>query len=163
MRRIFLLSALLLMESTRPPKSPCIGVCSTGIGDSVCRGCKRYLHEVVNWNSYSPDEKRAVLDRISQLAEQVLKSHVEIVDRDKLCAALSFQQIRFDENSGPYLWLLELLKMGATQIRSLDDFGCRLRRPDNGSTLESLRLQLDSDFYELSCAHYQRYFEQSHR
>ncbi|MEC7008614.1 MAG: DUF1289 domain-containing protein, partial [Pseudomonadota bacterium] len=34
----------------KPIKTPCIGVCSTGIGDSVCRGCKRFSHEVIHWN-----------------------------------------------------------------------------------------------------------------
>ena len=40
-----------------PVKTPCIGVCSTGIGDSVCRGCKRFSHEVIDWNSYSQEQK----------------------------------------------------------------------------------------------------------
>ena len=45
----------------RPVKTPCIGVCSTGIGDAVCRGCKRFSHEVIHWNSYSQDHKRAIV------------------------------------------------------------------------------------------------------
>jgi hypothetical protein len=30
-------------------KTPCVGLCSTVYGDLVCRGCKRFHHEVINW------------------------------------------------------------------------------------------------------------------
>ena len=42
---------------TKSLKTPCIGVCSTVFGDDVCRGCKRFQHEVIQWNSYSDPEK----------------------------------------------------------------------------------------------------------
>ena len=29
-------------------------------GDLVCRGCKRFHYEVINWNGYNEEEKRAV-------------------------------------------------------------------------------------------------------
>ena len=52
-----------------PVKTPCIGVCSTGIGDSVCRGCKRFAHEVIDWNSYTPEQKDIVDRRLGVLLE----------------------------------------------------------------------------------------------
>ena len=52
-----------------PVKTPCIGVCSTGIGDSVCRGCKRFSHEVIDWNSYSQEQKRIYRSRGFDRAE----------------------------------------------------------------------------------------------
>lgn len=33
-------------------KTPCVGLCSTVYGDLVCRGCKRFHHEVIHWNGY---------------------------------------------------------------------------------------------------------------
>ena len=49
-------------------KTPCIGICSTTtFGDSVCRGCKRYAKEVLNWISYSDEMKCAVLKRLEAL------------------------------------------------------------------------------------------------
>ena len=41
-------------------KTPCVGLCSTTYGDLVCRGCKRFSHEIVNWNRYGDEEKTAV-------------------------------------------------------------------------------------------------------
>ncbi|MEL0305883.1 MAG: DUF1289 domain-containing protein, partial [Halieaceae bacterium] len=47
------------MSHLVPIRTPCIGVCSTGVGDVVCRGCKRFAHEVIDWNGYSPEQKQA--------------------------------------------------------------------------------------------------------
>ena len=47
-------------------KTPCVGLCSTVYGDLVCRGCKRYHHEVIQWNGYNAEEKQAVWLRLEQ-------------------------------------------------------------------------------------------------
>lgn len=45
--------------------TPCRGVCSTtNVGDSICRGCGRTAEEVINWNSYTRDQKVAVNRRL---------------------------------------------------------------------------------------------------
>ncbi|MFO1328239.1 MAG: DUF3717 domain-containing protein [Rubrivivax sp.] len=46
------------------PDSPCIAICSTTQGDSVCKGCGRHFAEVQDWTSYTPGQKRAVWRRI---------------------------------------------------------------------------------------------------
>jgi predicted Fe-S protein YdhL (DUF1289 family) len=61
-------------------KTPCVGLCSTVYGDLVCRGCKRFHHEVIHWNGYNEDEKRAVWLRLEQLLSQVMAAKVEIFD-----------------------------------------------------------------------------------
>ena len=57
-------------------KTPCIGLCSTVYGDLVCRGCKRFHHEIVNWNLYGEEEKRAVWLRLESLLVQVMRAPV---------------------------------------------------------------------------------------
>ena len=44
--------------------TPCIGFCSTTLGDDVCRGCGRTSNEVDGWIFLSDQEKAAVWDRI---------------------------------------------------------------------------------------------------
>lgn len=44
--------------------NPCVGVCSTGLGDEICRGCGRSFHEVSHWAYYTPEEKRNINVRI---------------------------------------------------------------------------------------------------
>ena len=50
------------------PDAPCIAICSTSQGDSVCKGCGRSDEEVRLWPAFTPGEKRAVWRRITQEA-----------------------------------------------------------------------------------------------
>jgi predicted Fe-S protein YdhL (DUF1289 family) len=47
------------------PDAPCIAICSTSQGDSVCKGCGRLFDEVQNWPAMSPAEKRLTWRRIT--------------------------------------------------------------------------------------------------
>lgn len=40
-----------------PWDTPCIGVCSTTTGDSVCRGCGRTIDEIKCWVALSETER----------------------------------------------------------------------------------------------------------
>ncbi|CAN5698488.1 hypothetical protein BH09PSE5_BH09PSE5_43380 [soil metagenome] len=44
--------------------APCIAICSTFQGDSICKGCGRTFEEVQNWTAMSPAEKRQTWRRI---------------------------------------------------------------------------------------------------
>lgn len=139
-------------------KTPCIGVCSTGIGDDVCRGCKRFAREVIQWNSYSDEEKRIIIRRLDSLLAQVVNAKIVIFDQERLRQAMQTQQIRFDEHTRPETWVFILLKAGASQISDLQTFGCRPLADWRDKSATELRDAIDTDFYTLSCAHYERYF-----
>jgi len=138
-------------------KTPCIGVCSTGLGDSVCRGCKRFEHEVIHWNSYSADEQQLVIDRLDTFVQQIVANMITIDDETKLIEQLRFQQIHFDENLSSSRWVYELLRAGAGQIQSTEDFGFSLKPNWQRFSLEEIKQFLEQDFYALSTAHYDRY------
>ncbi|MDR0480815.1 MAG: DUF1289 domain-containing protein [Gallionellaceae bacterium] len=55
---------------------PCVGHCTTALGDDVCRSCLRTLDEVTNWPQMSDDERRAVNRRIAALHAREVKSHI---------------------------------------------------------------------------------------
>jgi len=44
--------------------SPCIGVCTTVVGDEICRGCGRKAQEVIDWNRMSTEARKVVADRL---------------------------------------------------------------------------------------------------
>lgn len=46
--------------------SPCIGHCTTVLGDDVCRSCRRTFEEVTRWVEMDETERRAVNRRIAQ-------------------------------------------------------------------------------------------------
>lgn len=142
----------------RRVKTPCIGVCSTGIGDSVCRGCKRFTHEVIHWNGYTEEEKAHIIRRLDVLLSQVIYGKFAIDNPVLLEQGLKHQHIRYDPIASPSTWLFTLLKAGATQIKDLTVFGCRVLPDWRGVSLPELRDTIDADFFTLSQVHYERYF-----
>ena len=139
-------------------KTPCIGVCSTGIGDSVCRGCKRFAHEVIHWNAYSEAEKRIIDRRLESFLAQIVDSKLRIIDRQRLAWHLEAQHIRYDRDKSPLIWAYELLRAGASQLHDLADYGLELDAHYRHMDLRSLKNAIDTEFFILSEAHYQRYF-----
>ncbi len=138
-------------------RTPCIGVCSTGIGDDVCRGCKRFAHEVIDWNAYSEEQRRIIAERREGYLVNAVRSQLEIVDQQLLLAQLRHQQIRFDETQNPYCWVFELLRAGASQIADPRDYGLQPTPGARGVSLVELRKRIDEDFYALSVAYFQRF------
>ena len=138
-------------------RTPCIGVCSTGIGDDVCRGCKRFAHEVIDWNAYSEGQRRVIAERREGYLANAVRSQLEIVDQALLLSQLKHQQIRFDEAQNPYCWVFELLRAGASQIENPAHYGLRLTVQARGASLVELRQRIDEDFYALSQAYYLRF------
>lgn len=116
------------------------------------------MHEIVDWIGYTEAQRSAVIRRISALVEQVASPLIEITDKDLLCQALTYQQVRFDKNAGPYVWVLELLKLGAGSLIQLEPFGCRVRFEYASLSLVEVREQIDRDFFTLSQVHFERYF-----
>jgi hypothetical protein len=145
------------MPVFKPVKTPCVGICSTGIGDSVCRGCKRFAHEVIDWNAYTREEKQLIVQRLESFLTQVVQNVVEVVDQRLLLEQIQHQQIRFREEQNPYCWVFDLLRAGATQITDLETYGLRLHFAWRGASLREVRDAIEHDFYALSCAHYERY------
>ena len=138
-------------------KTPCIGVCSTGIGDAVCRGCKRFCHEVIDWNSYTPEQKRVIDARLSGFLSQCVSNKVRITDPGLLQWQLRVQQLNYPEHHDEYCWVFSLLKAGASQIENTADYGFEVDLRFRDLPLLELRELIDREFYILSEAHYQRY------
>lgn len=141
----------------KPVRTPCIGICSTGIGDDVCRGCKRFSHEVIDWNGYSHEQRRIIANRLESFLAQVVENYFVIVDQAKLAAQMTHQQIRFQREQNPYCWVFDLLKAGASQIENVADFGLSRQRQCEDESLTAIKQSIDSDFFQLSQAHFERY------
>lgn len=65
-------------------RTPCVGICSTTYGDLVCRGCKRFAHEIDQWNGYQADQRVLVWERLFKLREGAFLAHATITDTDVL-------------------------------------------------------------------------------
>ena len=139
-------------------RTPCAGRCSTTYGDLVCRGCKRFAHEIVAWNRYDEVAKDAVWQRLLMLRDQVVAGRIEVVDRSLLEAQLGHHRIVFAaaDSDASRVWLL--LLRGARHMRSLAGYGLRGLPPFDAMSPLELRDLIDSDYQRLSEAHYERYF-----
>lgn len=62
---------VILQSKKKMIKTPCIGTCSTGLGDEICRGCGRTYIEVIEWNSYPDWKKASILRRLENEQERV--------------------------------------------------------------------------------------------
>lgn len=139
----------------RPVKTPCVGICSTGIGDSVCRGCKRFAHEVIDWNAYSQEQQWVIEQRLHGFLAQVVAQHFVIEDEQRLLQQLDLQRISYRADRPALCWVYDLLRAGASQIRVPTDFGLRL--VGDITDLVALKTIIDADYYQLSVAYYDCY------
>jgi predicted Fe-S protein YdhL (DUF1289 family) len=142
-------------------KTPCVGLCSTVYGDLVCRGCKRFHHEVIHWNGYNEAEKRAVWLRLEKLLVQVMTAKLEVFDAEKLRMQLVQRKIRFVPQQSEYCWAYQLIARGARVISQVEAYGFVLLPEFRDWTLPELRDAIDREFFLLSEAHYQRYIAPS--
>lgn len=138
-------------------KTPCVGLCSTVYGDLVCRGCKRFHHEVIHWNGYDEDQKRAVWLRLEQLLVQVMTAKLEVFDAGKLRLQLEQRKIRFVPGQSEYCWAYQLIARGARVITNIEAYGMALMPEFRDWALPDLRDAIDREFFLLSEAHYERY------
>ena len=141
----------------RKVKTPCIGVCSTVFGDQVCRGCKRFQHEVIEWNGYSDTEKETVWNRLESLKVLIMKSKILIQDKALLKSKLDHHKISYYEKVDPYCWVFDLIKQASQSIMVVQEFGLQfvLNKPVDLGDLKQL---IEEELFALSEAHYQRYF-----
>ena len=143
---------------TRSVKTPCIGVCSTVFGDEVCRGCKRFQNEVIDWNGYQDSQKIAVLSRLESLKTQIMESKISIVNKKLLQHQLDTLDIKYVIEDNPFCWVFDLLRQASQSIDSLQDFGVVLKDGVENNLFE-LKKVIESELFSLSEAHFQRYFK----
>lgn len=144
-----------MTETSYTSKTPCVGLCSTVYGDLVCRGCKRFSHEIIDWNRYQQVQKSAVWSRLAQLLTQIIMARVELVSALQLREAMAAKQIAFIEDQPLTLQIWRLLSHA--DAPELADCGMRVRPEYAGLTLKQLRADIDQAFFALSEAYYQRH------
>ena len=101
--------------------TPCLGICSTTYGDDVCRGCKRFIHEVINWNSYSNDEKEIVNSRLEEFKVTILSHRFKVTDAELLSSKLKEHAINFNDALDPITWIFDLLRAYSSIIQKGDN------------------------------------------
>lgn len=128
-------------------RTPCIGVCSTTYGGDVCRGCKRFAHEVIDWNSYSEDQKQRVWERLTRLTEEVVGPRLSIFDRNLLAQTLRSLGVRYHEDRSPAFGAMELLRALGQQRVDLTRFGLTVAPACARLTPAGLYREINDDLF----------------
>ena len=138
-------------------KTPCIGVCSTVYGDLVCRGCKRFAHEVIEWNGYEEEQKATVWQRLTDLRDQAVNEHLEVFDATRLRAQVVAHGVPHWESDSLRSLAYALLWRGASRMNDLAAYGLRSKdsRPGPDAARELLQA-IEAEYYMRSQAHYER-------
>ena len=138
--------------------TPCLGICSTTYGDDGCKGCKRFVHEVINWNKYNTKEKEVVNSRLEEFKLLILKERFEILDPFVFENKLKENAINFNNALDPLTWIFDLLRAAGSQDLDLSQFGIKVLIAFNPKTIKD---EINDELLKLSEAHHQRYFKKA--
>ena len=146
-----------MMKQRRP--TPCVGICSTTFGDLVCRGCKRFSHEIVDWNSYDDSQKEIIWERLEKIKEQVVGQIVRRKDEKLFECAIEAQKINEQQEYQVIYVLLQRLVRHSKQLSFAGLENASPEHEKNEEEIDSLVTlqQIDKEivvrsraFYELS-------------
>ncbi len=142
-------------------RTPCIGVCSTTYGDDICRGCRRFRHEITSWIEYTDSEKSIINRRLEKFKITVLEEKFHVREPEKFKEALLEAKVRFNQDLHPICWVFDLFRSLDTENLNLEEFSLNVREAFLDISLPQLKDDINKEFYELSLAHYQRYIQPS--
>lgn len=112
MRNMVLIEEKKLSNDRRIPSlTPCAGRCSTVFGDAVCRGCRRFNHEVIQWNTYSADEKQSIWKRLDAQLDQILVPMLPLANLPHIEGFIHSKRVRIFETASKGRKLYHALKI----------------------------------------------------
>ncbi len=136
--------------------TPCLGICSTTFGDEVCKGCKRFSHEIVNWTKYSLEEREIINDRLEKFKIKILQDRFKVFDSALLANRLDEKAINFNHSLDPITWIFDLFRAAGSQEFDLKNYGIESLNHFNPKTIKD---EINDELLKLSEAHHERYFK----
>lgn len=103
--------------------SPCVGLCSTTLGDDICRGCQRHDGEIREWFALADEERESRMLALDALRAQVAGQYLCVVDSTILEEQMRRHRIRFRPEQPALSRAVELLRVGRQRIRDLARYG----------------------------------------
>ena len=141
--------------------TPCIGICSTTFGDDVCKGCKRFSHEITNWGKFSSDERAVVNSRLEQFKATILEEKFTISDSSLFESKMNQFSINLNSSLEPITWIFDLLRASSNKDLNLNDFGVEISPAFLDLSLIELRDLINQEMLQLSEAHYYKFFNRA--
>ncbi len=148
------------MKKMRKNRSstPCLGICTTTFGDEVCKGCKRFSYEIVNWTQFTKEERSIVNNRLEEFKVTILKDRFKIIDQNLLETRLDENAINFNHSLNPLTWIFDLFRAAGSQEFDLEKFGIKSINYYDAKTIKD---EINNELLQLSEAHHERYFKKA--
>lgn len=136
--------------------TPCRSICSTTYGDFVCRGCKRFAHEIIEWNHLDDPYKEAIWSRLDTVYRESIRACVRVSDAEIFNQYVEENEIPF--STDPESAIYELLQMVDSPVVDLG-----LLPTESSIGTSSLRLfnEIENEIYRRSLAYYEYYFKRT--
>ncbi|MEY4516588.1 MAG: hypothetical protein RL180_934 [Pseudomonadota bacterium] len=141
----------MLSTSNAPASTPCAGRCSTVFGDTVCRGCRRFSHEVIDWNRYTVQQRQFIWQRLDQQLAQIIVPIVPVVDPCQMLQFLSDRQIRLPEQASQGRVIYEVLRVVQRAPQRLPESGLGV----SAAQIEQTWQQVEQRLYALAVASFE--------
>ena len=138
--------------------TPCLGICTTTFGDEVCKGCKRFAHEIISWPKYSENEREIINGRLEQFKIKILQNRFKIFDSKLLASKLEEKAINFNHSLEPLTWIFDLFRAAGSQEFELKNYGIQSLISFDPKVIKD---EINTELLELSEAHHQRYFKKA--
>jgi predicted Fe-S protein YdhL (DUF1289 family) len=135
-----------------------VGICSTTYGDLVCRGCKRYAHEIVQWNGYAQDQRTLVWQRLFKLREGAFLTHAVISRPDQLLLRAEGFHIADLDTLSEINIAYEVIRRAGRES-DFEALGIAPREP--ATTAIELYQRIEQELYARSVAQYEHDFHVS--
>ncbi|OIJ38616.1 MULTISPECIES: DUF1289 domain-containing protein [Acinetobacter] len=103
--------------------TPCAGRCSTVFGDAVCRGCRRFNHEVIQWNTYTAEQHNAVWQRLDAQLDQILVPMLPLADMTHVEKFVLSKRVRLRDDASKGRKLYHALKLCEKNRHLTDESG----------------------------------------
>ena len=131
--------------------SPCAGKCSTVFGDQVCRGCRRFSDEVIEWNRYSDEQKRLIWLRLDEQLDRIVLPVISYANHPQVDAFLISRQVRLPSDSSSGRRIYEALRVCNRAPELLMQSGLNLI----DDQLKSIWQLVDARIYTLAIANFE--------
>lgn len=139
--------------------TPCVGICSTTYGDLVCRGCKRFAHEIVKWNGFDGQQRDAIWRRLHELRDGAVAESLRVFDRQALMRRAELARIPDWASLSELNLAYEVLRVVQMPLTELNQIGVEVGSGEPGGWSRDLVRQIDQEFYARSLAHYEHNFK----
>ncbi|MCU4413530.1 DUF1289 domain-containing protein [Acinetobacter sp. WU_MDCI_Axc73] len=106
-----------------PSITPCAGRCSTTFGDNVCRGCRRFNHEIIRWNTFTSEQQLTIWKRLDSQLDQILIPMLPHANLSIVMHFLESKRIRLLEHASAGRKLYHALKLCEKNKNLADESG----------------------------------------